>query len=114
MAVDREALARALREARENSGMSQEAAAKRLGLSRTVLAQIELGNRPVSSDELSKLATLYDRLGLRITTYHDLATPLTPSSRVSVWQLRRGYAWDSARNPRSAMCPSCSGHRALA
>jgi transcriptional regulator with XRE-family HTH domain len=61
MAVDREALARALREARENSGMSQEAAAKRLGLSRTVLAQIELGNRTVSSDELSKLATVYDR-----------------------------------------------------
>ena len=29
MAVDREALARAVREARENSGMSQEAAAKR-------------------------------------------------------------------------------------
>ncbi|PYR87540.1 MAG: XRE family transcriptional regulator, partial [Acidobacteria bacterium] len=61
MAVDREALARALREARQNRGMSQEAAAKHVGLSRTVLTQIELGNRPVSSDELSKLAGAYRR-----------------------------------------------------
>lgn len=61
MAVDREALARALREARENHGMSQEIAAKRVGLSRTVLAQIELGNRPVSDDELSRLSAAYGR-----------------------------------------------------
>ena len=59
MAVDREALARALREARENHGMSQEAAAKRVGLSRTVVAQIELGNRRVSGKELDRFATLY-------------------------------------------------------
>jgi transcriptional regulator with XRE-family HTH domain/Zn-dependent peptidase ImmA (M78 family) len=59
MAVDREALARALREARENYGMSQEAVAKRVGVSRTVLAQIELGNRPVSEDELSRLSSVY-------------------------------------------------------
>ena len=59
MAVDREALARALREARQNRGMSQEAAAKHASLSRTVLAQIELGNRLVSAEELSKLAAVY-------------------------------------------------------
>ena len=61
MAVEREVLARALRDARENRGMSREAAAKRLGLSRTVLAQIELANRAVSPDELSNLAALYQR-----------------------------------------------------
>ena len=61
MAVDREALARALREARENYGMSQEAVAKRVGLSRTVLAQIELGNRWVSEDELSRLSSVYGK-----------------------------------------------------
>ena len=61
MAVDREALARVLRDARQNAGMSQHAAANRIGLSRTVLAQIELGNRPVSQDELSKLANAYRR-----------------------------------------------------
>src|SRR5262245_25504425 len=57
---DREALARALRNARENRGLSQAAAAKRIRLSRTVLAQIELGNRPVSDDELSRLSSLYE------------------------------------------------------
>jgi Zn-dependent peptidase ImmA (M78 family)/transcriptional regulator with XRE-family HTH domain len=60
MAADREALARAIREARENRGMSQEAAAKRLRLSRTVLAQIELGNRRVSDDELERFAKVYE------------------------------------------------------
>ncbi len=61
MAVDREGLARELRAARENRGISQQAAAKRAGLSRTVVAQIELGNRPVSPDELAKLASVYRR-----------------------------------------------------
>jgi Zn-dependent peptidase ImmA (M78 family)/transcriptional regulator with XRE-family HTH domain len=60
MAIDRDELARALRGARENRGLSREAAAKRLGLSRTVLAQIELGNRRVSDDELERLAKLYE------------------------------------------------------
>jgi Zn-dependent peptidase ImmA (M78 family)/transcriptional regulator with XRE-family HTH domain len=61
MAVDREVLARELRAARENRGISQQAAAERAGLSRTVIAQIELGNRPVSPDELAKLAAVYRR-----------------------------------------------------
>lgn len=61
MTIDREALGRALREARQNHGLSQETVAKRAGLSRTVLAQTELGNRPVSVDELAKLAALYER-----------------------------------------------------
>ena len=61
MAIDREVLARELRAARENRGISQQAAAKRAGLSRTVIAQIELGNRPVSADELAKLASVYRR-----------------------------------------------------
>jgi Zn-dependent peptidase ImmA (M78 family)/DNA-binding XRE family transcriptional regulator len=59
--MDREALARELRAARENRGISQHAAAQRAGLSRTVIAQIELGNRPVSPDELAKLASVYRR-----------------------------------------------------
>jgi Zn-dependent peptidase ImmA (M78 family)/DNA-binding XRE family transcriptional regulator len=59
--MDREALARELRAARENRGIIQQAAAKRAGLSRTVIAQIELGNRPVSADELAKLAAVYRR-----------------------------------------------------
>ena len=61
MPVDREVLARALRAARENRGISQQRAAERAGLSRTVIAQIELGNRPVSADELAKFASVYRR-----------------------------------------------------
>jgi transcriptional regulator with XRE-family HTH domain/Zn-dependent peptidase ImmA (M78 family) len=60
MPVDREALAGALRHARENRGMSQQAVADVVGLSRTVIAQIELANRPVSADELGEFATLYE------------------------------------------------------
>jgi Zn-dependent peptidase ImmA (M78 family) len=60
MPIEREVLARAIRDARENRGMSRETVAKRLGLSRTVLAQIELGNRRVSDDELGRFATLYE------------------------------------------------------
>src|SRR3982074_812365 len=61
MAMDRAALAQKLRQARENCGIGQKAAAEHVGLSRTVIAQIELGNRPVGTDELSKLAGLYRR-----------------------------------------------------
>src|SRR5438552_15577843 len=61
MAPDRETVARSLRSARENRGITQLEAAKHLGLSRSLVAQIELGNRPVSSDELAKLAALYRR-----------------------------------------------------
>jgi Zn-dependent peptidase ImmA (M78 family)/transcriptional regulator with XRE-family HTH domain len=61
MAIERDALARELRAARENRGISQQAASKRAGLSRTVIAQIELGNRPVSAHELAKLAAVYRR-----------------------------------------------------
>ena len=52
----REPLAANLRKARENRGLSQAAVAKRLRLSRSLVAQIELGNRPVTADELAKFA----------------------------------------------------------
>src|SRR5262245_33358248 len=61
MPIDRQRLGRMLRDARENRGMSQQAVATRLGLSRTVIAQIELANRPVSPTELTKLASVYRR-----------------------------------------------------
>jgi Zn-dependent peptidase ImmA (M78 family)/transcriptional regulator with XRE-family HTH domain len=61
MPNNREFVALALRNARENCGLSQQAAADQIGLSRTVVAQIELGNRLVLPDELSKLAALYRR-----------------------------------------------------
>jgi transcriptional regulator with XRE-family HTH domain/Zn-dependent peptidase ImmA (M78 family) len=61
MPLDRETIGRNLRNARNNRGISQKQAAKHVGLSRSLIAQIELGNRPVSSDELAKLAALYQK-----------------------------------------------------
>ena len=61
MALDRETVARILRTARENRGLSQHAVAKKLRVSRTLVAQIELGNRPVTDDELLQFANLYGR-----------------------------------------------------
>jgi Zn-dependent peptidase ImmA (M78 family)/transcriptional regulator with XRE-family HTH domain len=59
--VDREELARRLREAREACGLTQEDVARRLGVSRPAVTQIELGNRAVSGLELDRLAHLYGR-----------------------------------------------------
>ena len=58
---DRELIGRILRDARENCDLTQRAAAEHLGLSRTSIAQIELGNRPASPDELAKLGVLYGK-----------------------------------------------------
>ncbi len=61
MPVTREELARRLRAAREACGLRQEDVARHLGVSRPTVAQIEAGNRAVSSLELDKLAYLYGR-----------------------------------------------------
>lgn len=61
MTVTQKELGRRLRSARDAVGMTQEDAASRLGVSRPTLAQIEAGNRPVSSLELDHLAAIYGR-----------------------------------------------------
>ena len=63
----REPLATNLRKARENLGLSQVAVAKRLRLSRSLVAQIELANRPVTADELEKFADLYGTSAVELT-----------------------------------------------
>lgn len=61
MALNLESLGRRLRQARENCGLSQEAAAQEIGIPRTALTRVELGERPVSTLELDRLARLYKR-----------------------------------------------------
>jgi Zn-dependent peptidase ImmA (M78 family)/DNA-binding XRE family transcriptional regulator len=61
MAVDRIELGRRLRLAREARGLTQDDVAQQLGTSRATVAQMELGNRAVTSLELDKLAHLYGR-----------------------------------------------------
>lgn len=74
----REPLATNLRKARENHGLSQGAVAKKLRLSRSLIAQIELANRPVSADELAKFADLYGTPAVELTgTRVDTDDPVT-------------------------------------
>lgn len=48
-----------LREARMELGLSQSYAANSLGISRTAVTQIELGNRNISAEELTQFCRLY-------------------------------------------------------
>jgi transcriptional regulator with XRE-family HTH domain len=66
-ASGRQPLATNLRKARENRGLSQAAVAKKLRLSRSLVAQIELANRPVTADELAKFADLYGTPAIELT-----------------------------------------------
>lgn len=61
MAIDQVELGRRLRQARETCGLTQEEVAEHLGVSRPTVAQMELGNRAISSFELDRLAYLYAR-----------------------------------------------------
>jgi Zn-dependent peptidase ImmA (M78 family)/DNA-binding XRE family transcriptional regulator len=61
MAITQQELSRRIRAARDASGLTQEEVAKRLGIPRSAVAQIELGNRTVSSLELDSLAFLFGR-----------------------------------------------------
>jgi len=61
MTVSPQELGRRLRTARESCGMTQEQVSRELRLSRASVAQMELGNRQVTSLELDRLAYLYGR-----------------------------------------------------
>lgn len=61
MAIDHKELGRRLRRAREARGMTQEVVARYLGVSRSTVAQMELGNRVVSGIELSRLAYFFGK-----------------------------------------------------
>lgn len=52
-------MAERLRQARELSGLSQGQVAKRLGIHRPSVSEIEAGRRKVSAEELTELAELY-------------------------------------------------------
>jgi Zn-dependent peptidase ImmA (M78 family)/transcriptional regulator with XRE-family HTH domain len=61
MTLTQQDLAQRLREAREVAGLRQEDVARHLGISRTSVAQIELGNRAVNGLELGALARFFSR-----------------------------------------------------
>ncbi|ABE30412.1 helix-turn-helix family protein [Paraburkholderia xenovorans LB400] len=53
-------IAERLKEAREIAGLSQGQVAKRLGMHRPTISEIEAGRRKVAADELDLFAELYD------------------------------------------------------
>lgn len=55
----RQLIAQRLRIARENAGLTQGQVAKRLGMQRPTISEIEAGRRRVAAEELTTLATLY-------------------------------------------------------
>jgi transcriptional regulator with XRE-family HTH domain len=59
--VQRQELARRLRESREFVGLTQEDVSGALNIQRTSVHAIEEGTRNVSATELAQLAKLYDR-----------------------------------------------------
>jgi Zn-dependent peptidase ImmA (M78 family)/DNA-binding XRE family transcriptional regulator len=61
MPIDLATLGKRLKKAREDRGVTQEAAADALGVPRTAIVHIEAGNRSISTLELSLLADLYER-----------------------------------------------------
>jgi len=56
---DREKIAARLKDARVLSGLSQDQAAKQLGLQRPAISEIEAGKRKVSAEEIIQFANLY-------------------------------------------------------
>ena len=61
MTLTKEAVGQRLKEVRENLRLTQEEAAKIIGLERTAVIKIEKGTRAVSSTELARFARLYRR-----------------------------------------------------
>lgn len=61
MPIDQIELGRRIRQARESCAMTQEEIAEKLGVSRSILVQIEQGKRPISGLELRTLAYLFAR-----------------------------------------------------
>ncbi len=57
--TDRAAIAARMKLAREQVGLSQGHAAKKLGLHRPAVSEVEAGRRRVSAEELVKFAALY-------------------------------------------------------
>lgn len=57
--TERDKIAERLKEARFQSGLSQESAAKKLGIPRPSISEIESGKRKVSAEEIIQFSNIY-------------------------------------------------------
>jgi len=58
--ITKKTLGKKIKNLRENSEMSQEDLAKKIGLSRVAISQIEQGNRGIDFLELAKVAEVFN------------------------------------------------------
>jgi transcriptional regulator with XRE-family HTH domain len=58
--VKKQLIAARLKEARKLAGLSQGQVAKKMGMHRPTISEIEAGNRNVTAPELARFAELYD------------------------------------------------------
>ncbi len=82
--IDPISLGRRLTEARKARGLTQEAAADYLGLSRPTLIAIEKGTRTIKPNEIVKLASFYGRTVHEIVRPGAVTTDLQPHLRAVV------------------------------
>jgi transcriptional regulator with XRE-family HTH domain len=76
--ADRQRLGERLKEAREYVGLKQDDVAKKLGIPRSALSNIEAGSRKVDAIELAQLAKLYQRPVAWFTGEDTRGTPKMP------------------------------------
>jgi len=76
--ADRQVLGARLKEAREYVGLKQDDVAKKLGIPRSALSNIEAGSRKVDAIELAQLAKLYQRPVAWFTGEDPSGTPEMP------------------------------------
>lgn len=94
--ADRVRFGERLRKAREYVGMTQDEVAKRLGIPRTALSNVEAGGRRVDALELRTLAKLYQRPVSWFTEEGD--TPAMPELPKEVAHLAKAAAALSSRD----------------
>jgi len=73
--ADRQMLGERLKEAREYVGLKQEDVAKKLGIPRSALSNVEAGSRKVDAIELAQLAKFYQRPVAWFTGEDSYGTP---------------------------------------
>ncbi len=98
MTITQAELGRRLREAREACGMTQAQVGRHLGLSRSTIAQMELGNRAISGLELSRLTYLF---GKDIREFVAERTPHREDALVALFRLHPELA--SEEDVRNAL-----------
>ena len=106
MAITQRELARRLRSARVATPVTQERAARTLGVPRSAVSQIESGKRTISGLELHRLARLYGRdIGEFLEDEFSQAAPIT-----ALFRAHPEVSWDDHAKESLALCAELQRH----